>query len=585
MAAFETPWMMASTPTSSRREDDGSSVNSHDPNPPTVASFSPVTLSHVSSANKQRSTILVHQKSPLLIATPPQITRALAYSHPFLLPLNKLVGLLTWTTDDPWESFLLVAGFWAVVLYGDTLMRYAGPVVVVIGLILGMYSRRYSPLSSTGVTGEKLKKGHKREASEATNTKHQKTLDEIVETLKIFTSRCNVLLDPLLELTDFLSTQRTATSATTRPALTTLLLRILLVTPLWIVLTLRPIHIITTKRVVLVSGTLFLTWHSRPTRVSRTILWRSALVRRFCTVITGLHFAEVLPAPSEDEEKPKLPPRRPTSAYQEKAQLAATAAAKRRPDAPGVKFTFILYENQRRWLGLGWTSSLFGYERASWTDEHLNAAPAREDFELPDVEEGAARWRWVDKSKWLVEGAGEKDEGGTKANDDASNGGTGWIYYDNKWQNGRRGVDGWGKYTRRRKWYRDAELVEVSPSTEITPSPTPTSMSPTRTNTNHETTTTSTTVSPVPFSTSTSTTSEPPPDYAEKESLRSDNSSTKSNSKNLTPGALRRRGTGSTTTRESRRSSTSYGTGDDDRPHTLTEADWGIGDDARMGLE
>ncbi|MBN6743356.1 hypothetical protein JKG47_23435, partial [Acidithiobacillus sp. MC6.1] len=90
--------------------------------------------------------------------------------------------------------------------------------------------------------------------------------------------------DPLLELTDFLSTQRTATSATTRPALTTLLIRILLVTPLWILLTLRPIQIITTKRIIIVAGTLFLTWHSRPNKVSRAILWRSALVRRICTV-------------------------------------------------------------------------------------------------------------------------------------------------------------------------------------------------------------------------------------------------------------------------------------------------------------
>jgi hypothetical protein len=141
--------MMSSTPGSSRRDDDGGSLASNDPNPPTVAAFSPVTLSHATSANKQRSTILVHQKSPLLIATPPQITRALAYSHPFLLPLNKLAGLLTWTSGDSWESFLLLAGFWGVVLYGDVVMRYAGPVVIVTGLILGMYSRRYSPLSST----------------------------------------------------------------------------------------------------------------------------------------------------------------------------------------------------------------------------------------------------------------------------------------------------------------------------------------------------------------------------------------------------------------------------------------------------
>jgi hypothetical protein len=422
--------LMSNTP-NPRRDDDGASQVSHDPDPPTTASFSPVTISHATSASKQRSTILVHQKSPLLIATPPQITRALAYSHPFLLPLNKLAGLLTWTSGDPWESFLLLAGFWGVVLYGDAVMRWAGPIVIVLGLILGMYSRRYSPLSSTGWTGEKQKKGHKKVDSEVTNTKHQKTLDEIVETLKVFTSRCNVLLDPLLELTDFLSTQRTATSATTRPALTTLLIRILVVTPLWILLTLRPIQIITTKRIILVAGTLFLTWHSRPNKVSRAILWRSALVRRICTVITGLQLEA--PSPKSLGDRPPLPPRK-KSAIQEDASLAASAATKRRPDAPGVKFTFILYENQRRWVGLGWTTSLFAYERAAWTDEHLNPAPNKDDFELPDVEGGGARWRWVEGSQWLVEGAGEYDEGGTKARADPTDGGKGWIYYDNKVQ-------------------------------------------------------------------------------------------------------------------------------------------------------
>src|ERR1700712_2481382 len=124
--------MMSSTPGSSRRDDDGGSLASNDPNPPTVAAFSPVTLSHATSAAKRRSTILVHQKSPLLLATPPQITRALAYSHPFLLPLNKLAGILSWTTGDPWESFLLVVAYWTAVLYGDVMIRVAGPLMLVL---------------------------------------------------------------------------------------------------------------------------------------------------------------------------------------------------------------------------------------------------------------------------------------------------------------------------------------------------------------------------------------------------------------------------------------------------------------------
>src|SRR2546421_3082514 len=259
----------------------------YDPNPPTAAAFSPTNLSGASVASKQRSTIIVHKKPPLLVATPPQITRALAYSHPFLLPLNRLAGLLTWTTDDSWESFLLVAGFWAVVLYGSEVIRWGGPIIVVVLLILGMYSRRYSPLSSTAQTGEKHEKGHKRDRSE-TSMRHHKSLDEIVETLREFTTRCNLLLDPFLRLTDFLSTQRTPTSATTRPALTTLFIRILLVTPLWIALTWSPLQVLTTRRVILASGTVALTWHSRPARVSRVILWRSLTLRRCCSLITGL---------------------------------------------------------------------------------------------------------------------------------------------------------------------------------------------------------------------------------------------------------------------------------------------------------
>jgi hypothetical protein len=501
--------------------------------PPTYATFSPTTLSTnipSKSSSTRRSTILVHQKSPLLLATPPQITRALAYSHPFLLPLNKFVGLLSWTTGDPWESFLLLVVFWGVVLYGDVVIRMAGPIVVVLTLILGMYGRRFSPLSSSGwsepsreikdgsasglgqgnPTGPKQQRaaggrnnpsangnaGHNRANSEATNTRHQKTLDEIVETLKELTGRCNTLLEPLLVLTDFLSTQRTPTSATTRPALTTLFIRILFCTPFWFALTLPPWRIITTRRVVMVTGTLALSWHSRVMRVAREIIWRSATVRRVAQLVTGLAFEEPM--------KPSIPLTGTTA----EAHGAARKALKRHESEltkalrkqshhhghyrgtsqlkdAGVKFTFIIYENQRRWVGLGWTTSLFAYERSAWTDEHNHAVPSRDDFELPEVEEGSRmRWRWVEGSRWKVDGVAE--DSGEPVNYDEPAGRMGWIYYDNKvselsslsvflggkntfvanlfinqWQNGRRGTDGWGRWTRRRKWYRDAELVEI----------------------------------------------------------------------------------------------------------------------------
>jgi hypothetical protein len=413
---------------------DGPSSPPQDPNPPTIASFSPAAVSHAPSVTRQRATILVHQKSPLLVATPPQITRVLAYSHPFLLPLNKLAGLISWTSGDPWESFLLLAAFWAAVLYGDIVLRLAGPVVLVTGIIVGMYARRYSPLSSTGWTGEKVKNSHARRESES-STRHHKSLDEIVETLKDFTSRCNVLLEPLLRFTDFLSTQRTATSATTRPALTTLFIRILLVTPLWMALTLPPLRIITTKRIVLTTGTIFFTWHSRPARVSREIIWRSAMIRRLSATITGLTFDIPESGPPAPRKRSRSP-----QAYHTANSPNATASLLdmvRRPGSPGVRFTFILYENQRRWLGVGWTYSLFTYERAAWTDEYLNPAPPKDEFELPEVSGGGARWRWLEDSEWRIDGGGDgEDSRGKKLKrgraESKTGDGGGWIYYDNK---------------------------------------------------------------------------------------------------------------------------------------------------------
>jgi hypothetical protein len=436
--------------------------------------------------------VLVHQKSPLLLATPPQVTRALAYSHPFLLPLNKVVGLLSWSSGDPWESFLVVAAFWATVLYGDVVIRVAGPVVLVLVLIAGMYGRRFSPLSSSGWTepGQtdgaangnkqpaKLRKrggskstpantdgagasggaentaganaSHQRNrssTSELTSTRHQKTLDEIVETLKELTARCNTLLEPLLELTDFLSTQRTPTSATTRPALTSLFIRIVVCTPFWFALSLPPWRIITTRRVVLVVGTLALTWHSRVMRVARTLMWRSASVRRFAALVTGLEFAgrakavaTITPSVTVDQVTGKTTVTAPgTQAPLRESELTKALRRGRLGQDAGVRFTFILYENQRRWVGLGWTNSLFAYERSPWTDEHNNTVPARDKFELPEVEDGSrVRWRWVPGSRWRVDGVSDEAVSGTQGKDgeewdyDGSGGRMGWVYYDNK---------------------------------------------------------------------------------------------------------------------------------------------------------
>jgi len=120
----------------------------------------------------------------------------------------------------------------------------------------------------------------------------------------------------------------------------------------------------------------------------------------------------------------------------------------------GIRFTFSLFENQRRWIGLGWTTSMFGAERTAWTDEELVPSLPKEQFSLPVIDGGIGTWRWCEGSEWTVEGPAPLDD-----SKDAVDLG-GWIYYDTQWRYPKR-QDGWGRYTRRRKWVRDAELVEL----------------------------------------------------------------------------------------------------------------------------
>lgn len=433
----ETPWLSICAHTTTTMSASDHNDHPHTPDVPTTAPFSPPSASRASRS----STFQVHQKSPLLVATPPQITRALSRAYPWINTLDHALALLTWTSADPWESFIVVAVFWGATLYGAELLKWAGNVVAVALLVAAMY----------------LRHRHNREA--ATAGSGITTLDEIIETLVTLNTRVELVLGPIKTMLQVLSSEKNATTATTRPKLTTLFVRILLLTPIWLALAIWPLHIITPRRIVLTIGTAALSWHSRPAKVCRTILWRSGSVRWLTERATGLSLVP--------ETLPTLPPRgtKPAAAA---AQTSGTVNASTIPAAasPGVSFTFSIYENQRRWLGVGWTSSMFVYERAPWTDEHLSPSPPPEEFVLPEPHGGrGVRWRWVEGEDWYVEsgtpGVGGKGHGlrghhhrGT--GDDAE----GWWYYDNKWENGRWGVDGWGKYTRRRKLCRRAELVE-----------------------------------------------------------------------------------------------------------------------------
>ncbi len=58
---------------------------------------------------------------------------------------------------------------------------------------------------------------------------------------------------------------------------------------------------------------------------------------------------------------------------------------------------FVVYENQRWWLGKGWRQELLPGERPSWSDELGLIALCKEDVVLP-----AGNWEWESGWKYVV---------------------------------------------------------------------------------------------------------------------------------------------------------------------------------------
>jgi hypothetical protein len=167
-----------------------------------------------------------------------------------------------------------------------------------------------------------------------------------------------------------------------------------------------------------------------------------------------------------------------------------------------------------------------------------------------------------------------------------------------QWQNGRRGLDGWGRWTRRRKWYRDAELVETDDSIEETPS---------KVNPPEQGQSSTSSIPTVGLTPSTpdvaltpTTPQQQPPEDREDDQDTASMLSTSSRSARFRPPGMRRRMTAESMlsgSSRTRRASVAASASEDDVAALSSQArravqeagvevgSWGVGDEVRMGLE
>ncbi|OXB43934.1 hypothetical protein B1J92_F08657g [Nakaseomyces glabratus] len=346
--------------------------------------------------------------SPLLNSTPPTVSKALVKLYPYLIVTDKFLSIVTWTNDNLWLNFLSVLSYFAFVLYFQFLVKYFGHLLI-IGIIW-CYSLVDSAVEDTMMSCP--------------------SLDDIVHIMVRVSTKADIVLSPLTILNSQDIQRLLFTSAF-----------------------LSPIYILVTKLIfyprtlVLFAGFYVLTYHSSWSKAFRRSLWNFRLIRLLMFYITGLDMGGI------NKHYTIF-----TSVNDQIKKLTGPKKADGSSNEP-IRFTYVLYENQRRWIGIGWTSSMLSYERSAWTDEFLNAAPPITEFTLPEGDSGL-EWKWIDK-EWRLDLTNDgsiqlpSSKMKTTANPSSDDG---FIYSDNTWKNPST-EDSFSKYTRRRRWIRTAELI------------------------------------------------------------------------------------------------------------------------------
>ncbi|SGZ57584.1 CIC11C00000005505 [Sungouiella intermedia] len=379
--------------------------------------------------------LLTSTSQTKLLVDNPILASALSNIFPYLLFFDYFLEVITWTNGDPYQNCLLVVCYSVLVLYWQTLKYWIVPMLMSL-----VFS---SVVWTTNSVMQDAKYGER------------PTLDEVLLTLHNITVRFELFLRPAKHL------------QLTRQNSYKMLIGALLATPLQLVLTNT---ILSPRRYLWVMGLFFLTFHSPWSFAIRRLIWRSVYVRRVAYYLTGL---DIRTARNDD-----LLCKRAGHSTISRTHSAATTdieelTESRVPASDKVKminnFTilrkvimsptqlrqtvrFDILENERRWIGLGWSKLLLPSERASFCYESLMmSAPdpwLETEFRFPVFENDLYTylWQWMD-DKWSIDQ--EFNRSRYKS---------GWVYYDTNWKRPAY-QDGFSRYTRTRKWTRRAILL------------------------------------------------------------------------------------------------------------------------------
>lgn len=349
--------------------------------------------------------LLKNSNNNLLLIDNPILSSILSKIFPYLLIFDNLLEVLTWTNDDPYTNILVIIIYSIVVNYWHRMSLIALPIIISIAFSYTIW------LVNSIIFDIKFNE--------------KPTIDEILHTLHNITVRFEMLLKPIKRQN--LKARNYA--------------QIFIVSVL-----LTPLHLIIIKffispsKYLWLAGLFLLTYHSPWSYSIRRLLWRSIYVRVFVFYLTGLE----IKLNSSNKSKP-------INLNLMEDTLSGFKVIEKKIELPtklNQVIKFEVLENERRWLGIGWSHILLPNERSNFCFENsLIETTDIKSFQPPVFSNDiyTYKWEWLD-TKWTI----DKEYSKNKNN--------GWKFFDNNWENGDY-VDGFSKFTRSRKWTRKSKLI------------------------------------------------------------------------------------------------------------------------------
>ncbi|CAI2164075.1 16976_t:CDS:2 [Funneliformis geosporum] len=313
-----------------------------------------------------------------LSSTPPSITRVLTYSSPFIHLFSYLLSLMTWSTGNPSESCLLVAAWWTVCQYPTEIIIYGTHLFILTWIGLKWVEK---------VKSERLGK-----PSSASKSTSQLDLNKTV--LEI-----HKISDKLSSFHAFINSIRSHIDWTDSTKTQKVVRGLIYSYPVWIIFA----YSVSLTWVFIIIGTFGLVWHSPWFKFIRYVLMQSDLFRGIISLLFGYVWGGNILKQGERGFSVGALIRK---AKEQQSKLVGKKVEENRTSTDLI-FRFVLYENQRWWLGLDWTTNLFLNERPAWSDEYNEPTSPNNSFQLPPPsteileEPNSGFRRYTRRRKWV----------------------------------------------------------------------------------------------------------------------------------------------------------------------------------------